>query len=76
MMVISTRMNNGEGGGGHDKASKLRKQSPYPDIFIDQLCLDLEYMKEHIFHARFGQQTPLKVIVVSVTNMERKRGKS
>ena len=33
---------NEQWGGGHDKTSKLRKQNPYPDIFIDQLCLDLE----------------------------------
>ena len=31
--------------GGHVKTSKLRKQSPYPYILIDHLCLDLDSLK-------------------------------
>ena len=51
MMVISRRMTSGvcvleEGGGGcHVKTSKIRKQSPYPYILIDHLCLDLDSLE-------------------------------
>ena len=32
-------------GGCHVKTSKLRKQSPYPYILIDHLCLDLDSLE-------------------------------